>query len=71
MALIRSWQPSSVRRKVRNLYELFAVPAKRLSKGVEIEPLQVRFFEVVDGMIQVEAVNIATNANHCVGMIRY
>jgi hypothetical protein len=38
--------------------------AKRLGHGAKIEPLQVRFPEVINGMIKIEAVNVAADASH-------
>jgi hypothetical protein len=44
--------------------ELLAVTTKGLGQGAEIEPLQVRFLEVINRMIEVKAVNVAADANH-------
>src|SRR6266853_5476657 len=64
MAGIRTGEPCRICGKICNLRELLAVTTKGLGQGAEIEPLQVRFLEVINRMIEVEAVNVAADANH-------
>jgi hypothetical protein len=45
---------------------VFAATTKRLRESTKIKPFQMRLLEITNGMIEIEAVNVAGDP-HCAG----
>jgi hypothetical protein len=63
--LVSVGKPAGIGREIEDADGLLVrLPRKAVQEAPEIQPLQVVLVEIIDGMVEVEAINEAGNALH-------